>query len=243
MFGKPGRQIGRAAEVKQRLGESFQLLQWQGLDAGGGRLAQGAAATVEQAERQFGFTASFSFLAATSLTLLPTLFDPILGEPGVAQVIGGDVDQGHDFLASEMGKPLPQNRDNNLEQVGAGTQDLLGCIGDVGFRPHRQGEQANQRIKPRLPAELLQTQLKHASKKCLQLKRQFGRPQPEAPVGNHDDYLKVLHLGVQLQKAKALSCKTCLKPALPCICTSSSTTGCSGVPPSLPRGQRAPSRR
>jgi len=32
-------------------------------------------------------------------------------------VIGGEIDQGQDFLASEMGKPLPQDRENALDQA------------------------------------------------------------------------------------------------------------------------------
>ena len=67
----------------------------------------------------------------------------------------------------------------------------------------------------------------------------------EAPVGNHNNHGQVLHLGVQLEKAKALGAhRLCLNPVgLPCICTSSSTTGCSGVPVSAERGQNAPSSR
>jgi hypothetical protein len=34
-------------------------------------------------------------------------------------VIGGEIDQGHDFLASEKGKPLPKNRENGVEQIGS----------------------------------------------------------------------------------------------------------------------------
>ena len=38
-------------------------------------------------------------------------------------VIGGEIDQGHDFLASEMGN-RPRDRENGFDQIG----------------PHRQGE-------------------------------------------------------------------------------------------------------
>ena len=64
VLGQPGRQVGRATEIEQRLGERLQLLQRQCLDAGGGLLAQGAAEQVELAERQFGFSAGFAFQAA-----------------------------------------------------------------------------------------------------------------------------------------------------------------------------------
>jgi hypothetical protein len=57
VFFQPGRQVGRPAEIKQRhsfgedcvYGQGLQLLQWQGLDFGGGGLAEGAADAVEQA--------------------------------------------------------------------------------------------------------------------------------------------------------------------------------------------------
>jgi len=114
------------------------LRQRQSLDAGGGGLAQRAAATVELAEGDNGF----AFPAAASLALLAPLqaafFDQLPAEAGVAQMIGGEIDQGHDFLASEMGKPPPKDRDNNLEQVGPWLQDPLGGISDVGLGPHRQ---------------------------------------------------------------------------------------------------------
>ena len=42
---KPSGQVGRAMEVKQGIGEGFQLLQRQRLDLRGGGFAQGAAAT------------------------------------------------------------------------------------------------------------------------------------------------------------------------------------------------------
>ena len=212
MLRQPGRQISGAAEIEQRVGQGLQPRQRQGLDAGDGGFAQAPAAATKQSEGHCsslgGAAASFAFLAPLQTAFL----NPILGEPGMAQVVGGDVDQGHDFLASELGKPLPQNRDNNLEQVGAGSQDLLGGFWDLRFGQHWQGEQAHQRIKPRLLTELLQAEPVHAGKKRLQLKGQLSRAKVEAPVGHHDDHPKVLHLRVQLQKAKALSCKPVLEP-------------------------------
>jgi hypothetical protein len=85
------------------------------------------------------------------LTLQPAFFDPILGEPGVAQVIGGEIDQGHDFLASEMGKPPPQDRENGLNQIRPWFQNPIGGAADFGFAQHRQREQAEQgsyRLRP-----------------------------------------------------------------------------------------------
>ena len=45
-------------------------------------------------------------------------------------MIGGEIDQGHDFLASEIGKPLPQDRGNGLEQIRSGLQDLVSGAGN-----------------------------------------------------------------------------------------------------------------
>ena len=41
---EPDRQVGWSAEIEQRLGQDFQLLQRQGKDAGVGGIAQGASA-------------------------------------------------------------------------------------------------------------------------------------------------------------------------------------------------------
>jgi hypothetical protein len=111
--GKPGVQISGTAEL--------QLLQRQGLDASGGGFPEGAAATVELAESDNGF----AFLSAFRRSLP--------AEAGVAQVIGGEIDQGHDFFASEVGKPLPKKSENSLDQIGAWLQDLLGGLWDVGL--------------------------------------------------------------------------------------------------------------
>ena len=72
---EPGGQIGRAGEIKQRLSQGLELIQRQSLDAGGRDFAQGAAATVELAERHFGLT----FLPA----LLAAPIQKVLGGAGV----------------------------------------------------------------------------------------------------------------------------------------------------------------
>ena len=58
--GQPGGQISRALEVEQGVGQGFQLLQRQGLNLGGGDLAEGAAAAVELAEGHLGFAECFA---------------------------------------------------------------------------------------------------------------------------------------------------------------------------------------
>ena len=66
-----GSQVGRSAEIEQRLGQRLQLLQRQSLDAGGRGLAQGAAAAVELTQRQLG------------LAFLPAPIQEHLGGAGV----------------------------------------------------------------------------------------------------------------------------------------------------------------
>ena len=64
MRSEPGGQIGRAAEIKQRLGQALELVYRQSLDAGGRDFAQWAAATVELAERHLGLSLGLTFLSA-----------------------------------------------------------------------------------------------------------------------------------------------------------------------------------
>ncbi len=75
---------------------------------------------------------------------------------------------------------------------------------NLSLGSHRQGEQADQRIKPRLLAELFQAQPDHAIKKLLQLLRHLGWPEPEAPVRHHHDNGQMQHLGMELEKASGL---------------------------------------
>jgi hypothetical protein len=70
VLSQPALEIDRTAELHERLGE---------------RLAQGAAEQVELAERQFGFSASFSFQSAAGFALQAAFFDPVLGETGVSR--------------------------------------------------------------------------------------------------------------------------------------------------------------
>jgi hypothetical protein len=88
VLGQPGGQVGGAAEIEQCLRQGFQLLQRQRLDPGCGGVAEGAAATVEQAKSDRGF----AFLPP----LLPALLNPLLGDAGVAQVFGGNGGELHD---------------------------------------------------------------------------------------------------------------------------------------------------
>jgi hypothetical protein len=126
VLGQPGRQISGAAEIEQRVGKRLKLLQRQGLDPGGGGLAEGAAATIELAEGDNGFAFG----------------NQLLAKPGVAQVIGGELDQDHDFLAGEMGKSLTKDRENGFEQIGPWPQDLIRGAWDLQHGSHRQRQQA-----------------------------------------------------------------------------------------------------
>jgi hypothetical protein len=60
-----------------------------------------------------------------------------------------------------------------------------------------------------LLAELLQAEPDHAIHERLQLLRQPGRPEVETLVRNHNHHSQVLHLGVELEKAKGLSAECC----------------------------------
>ena len=48
----------------------------------------------------------------------------------------------------------------------------------------------------------------------LQLADQPIRPQPETPMRHHHNHRQMLHLGVELQEAKALGAQTVLEPRL-----------------------------
>ncbi|MCX5967646.1 MAG: hypothetical protein NTV57_08420 [Cyanobacteria bacterium] len=93
-------------------------------------------------------------------------------------------------------------------------QDLLGTGRQFCFRPHWQREQAEPWIEISLLAQLLQAQPHHAINKHLQLLRQLGRAQPQVMVRHYHDNGQVLHLGVELEKAKALGAKAMLEPRL-----------------------------
>ena len=87
MRSEPGGQIGRAAEIKQRLGQALELVYRQSLDAGGRDFAQGAAATVEQSKGHRCFTERPATGLALGLTFLPALLpapiQKVLGCAGV----------------------------------------------------------------------------------------------------------------------------------------------------------------
>ena len=62
--GQPSGEVVGALEIEQGFRQRLELLQWEGLDAGGGGLAQGAAAAGEEAEGDLG-----GFLMATRVCL------------------------------------------------------------------------------------------------------------------------------------------------------------------------------
>ena len=147
------------------------------------------------------------------------------------------------WSGAKCGKPLKQHSENGGKQIRPELEDLLGTDRQVCLRPHWQREQGEPWIEIGLLAQLLQAQPPHAIHKPLQLLRQLGWTKPEAPVRHRHHHGQMQHLGVDMEKAKALGAKAMLEPGLACICTSSNTTGCSGVPFSPERGQKAPSRR
>ena len=104
VLSQPRGQIGRSAEIEQRLGQGLQLLQRQSLNAGGRVFAQGAAATVEQTKRHLGLALGLTFLPALLPALLPAPIEKVLGGAGMEQLVGGDACDHHDLdLAMEWG--------------------------------------------------------------------------------------------------------------------------------------------
>ncbi|MCX5967647.1 MAG: hypothetical protein NTV57_08425 [Cyanobacteria bacterium] len=117
---QPGRQVGWAAEIEQSLGQGLQLLQRQSVDAGGGGLAEGSTAAVEQAQGDgsrfsgpaTGLALCFTFLPASCLPFLPSSIQQVLGGAGVEELVGGNACDHHDLLGGECGKPFKQHSDN-----------------------------------------------------------------------------------------------------------------------------------
>ena len=81
VLSQPGSEVDGTAEIQQGLCQGLELLQLHGLDAGGGGVGQGAAAAVEQAQGDGGF----SERTATGLPFLPAAIQKDLGGAGVEQ--------------------------------------------------------------------------------------------------------------------------------------------------------------
>ena len=111
--------------------------------------------------------------------------NPLLRGAGVAQLLSWDGDDLHDGLASEMGKPFHKDSENGRAQIRTLLQDPLGAGTQLSQRPYRQCEQVEQGIEIGLLTKLLQAQPHHPIKECLQLLRQKGGAEPEAPIGQH----------------------------------------------------------
>ena len=92
--------------------------------------------------------------------------------------------------------------------------NLLGTALELCFWLHWQRQKAEQRIQIGLLAQLLQAEPHHAIHKRLQLLRQPGRAEVETPVRHDDHHSQMFHLGVELQKAKALSAEAMREPRL-----------------------------
>jgi hypothetical protein len=96
---------------------------------------------------------------------------------------------------------------NGRKEIWPAHQDLLRA-------GHRQREQGEQRIEFGLLAQLLEAEPDHAIKEGLQLLRQLSWTKLEAPVRHQHDHGQMLHLGMQLEKAKALSSQSVLETLL-----------------------------
>ena len=69
--GQPRREVVEALKVEQGFRQGLALLKRQGLDAGGGGFAQGAAAAGEESEGDFGGFLLAAFLSALLAAFLP----------------------------------------------------------------------------------------------------------------------------------------------------------------------------
>jgi hypothetical protein len=168
---QPGREVGGAAEVEQGVSQRLQPLQRQRLDAGGGGLAEGAAAAGEQAEGHLHFAASFPTGLPFLPAFLPAFLDQLLGSPGVTQLLGGNLDVHHHLLQGEVGVPLHQHRENRLSQIRTALQDLLAAPLQLRLMQHRQPEQIQQRIELVLLAKLFEADPDHLIQHQLELPR------------------------------------------------------------------------
>ena len=135
VLSKPGDQIGGAGGIQQRFGHGLQLLQRQSLDAGGGGLAQGAAAEVELADGDIGGLSGTATGFALGFAFLPAPIQKVLGGACVEQLVGGDSCDHHDLLGSECGKPLKQHSENGGQQIWLELENLLGAALELRFWP------------------------------------------------------------------------------------------------------------
>ena len=106
------------------------------------------------------------------------------------------------WSGGECGEPLKQHSENGGKQIRPVLEDLLGAGRQFCLRPHWQREQGEPWIEISLLAELLKAQPDHPIHKRLQLLR------------HHHDHSQMQHLGVELQKTKALSAEAVFKPRL-----------------------------
>ena len=81
-------------------------------------------------------------------------------------------------------------------------------------RPHRQCEQAEQRVEIALAAHPLQAEPVHLINERLQLAGQRVWTKLEAPVRHHHHHGQMQHLGVELHKARCLRPQSVLEPSL-----------------------------
>jgi len=132
---------------------------------------------------------------------------------------------------------------NAREEIWPVHQDLLRAGHQLRLRPHWQREQRENGIILGLLAQLLKSQPVHASKERLQLQRQQGWAEVETPVRHHHNHGEMLHLGVELRKARCLRPQAVLEPGLGVHLHLEQHHGLIRQPASPLLGQNTPSRR
>ena len=91
-------------------------------------------------------------------------------------------------------------------------QNQLCAALELCFWLHWKRRKGDQWIEIGLLGQLLQAQPNHPIEKGLQLLRQLGRSELEVPMWHHHDHSEMLHLWVQLQKARGLSKQPMFEP-------------------------------
>ena len=100
------------------------------------------AATFSASSGRWGWP---SFVAEQAL--LAALGKPVLYSPGMADFFSGNAGNQHDLILGELRKSLNQHRQHNRFQIRPSGQNLLTAGCQFAFRPHRQGQQVQQRIE------------------------------------------------------------------------------------------------
>jgi hypothetical protein len=132
---KPGTEICRPLEIEEGIGQSLQVSQGQGLDAGFLARGQGAAAAMKLAQGHGGGFLLTAFLTALLLTLSQAAPKDFLVNNAVGEVVEGDPAHGADVRNGAAVEPCQQDSgDHIIELVRQGRGGSLLSDGGGGGR-------------------------------------------------------------------------------------------------------------